>query len=267
MSESDLPAERVRSRERLSALMDGEADRDLVQAVCRQWRQDEDDRAQWHAYHLIGDVLRSEDLGQRSASDAAFLAGVRERLAREPVVLAPQPMLQPEQPREQVEHSAQVVGLPVTSVAERLPAGQYQYFSALRAKLGMQIYPYDQHGLVETLADDVHSGRVACLVADRDFGRHGLAVSWPAPGGARELTVPPGPVLIAQRTGADLVPIAAWFVGNRTHLEIGEPIEHRPGVDGAGVMAQQMVDFFATQIAGHVTDWHMMQRFFPGEMA
>ena len=49
MSESDLPAERVRSRERLSALMDGEADRDLVQAVCRQWRQDEDDRAQWHA--------------------------------------------------------------------------------------------------------------------------------------------------------------------------------------------------------------------------
>ena len=107
----------------------------------------------------------------------------------------------------------------------------------------------------------------ACLVADRDFGRHGLAVSWPAPGGARELTVPPGPVLIAQRTGADLVPIAAWFVGNRTHLEIGEPIEHRPGVDGAGVMAQQMVDFFATQIAGHVTDWHMMQRFFPGEMA
>ena len=58
MSESDLPAERVRSRERLSALMDGEADRDLVQAVCRQWRQDEDDRAQWHAYHRIGDVLR-----------------------------------------------------------------------------------------------------------------------------------------------------------------------------------------------------------------
>ena len=30
MSESDLPAERVRSRERLSALMDGEADRDQM---------------------------------------------------------------------------------------------------------------------------------------------------------------------------------------------------------------------------------------------
>lgn len=115
MSESDLPAERARSRERLSALMDGEADRDLVQAVCRQWRQDEDDRAQWHAYHLIGDVLRSEDLGQRSASDAAFLAGVRERLAREPVVLAPQPMIVPEQPieQQQVTRTAQVVGLPV----------------------------------------------------------------------------------------------------------------------------------------------------------
>ena len=135
MSESDLPAERVRSRERLSALMDGEADRDLVQAVCRQWRQDEDDRAQWHAYHLIGDVLRSEDLGQRSASDAAFLAGVRERLAREPVVLAPQPMLQPEPPREQVEHTAQVVGLPVQrSLGMRMrrwvaPVGMVMYGS------------------------------------------------------------------------------------------------------------------------------------------
>ena len=73
--------------------------------------------------------------------------------------------------------------------------------------------------------------------------------------------------LVAALVRIVLLAIAAWFVGNRTHLEIGEPIEHRPGVDGAGVMAQQMVDFFATQIAGHVTDWHMMQRFFPGEMA
>lgn len=89
MSEPDLPSERTRARERLSALMDGEADRELIAAVCSQWRQDEDDRAQWHAYHLIGDVLRSEDLGRRSTGDAAFLAGVRERLAREPVVLAP----------------------------------------------------------------------------------------------------------------------------------------------------------------------------------
>ncbi|MFM2340668.1 MAG: hypothetical protein RLZZ592_321 [Pseudomonadota bacterium] len=112
MSEPDLSSDRTRARQRLSALMDGDGDRELIAAVCRQWRQDEDDRAQWHAYHLIGDVLRSEDLGRRVQTDAAFLAGVRERLAREPVVLAPLPAEAPapaDMPPVQV---AQVVGLP-----------------------------------------------------------------------------------------------------------------------------------------------------------
>ncbi len=160
-----------------------------------------------------------------------------------------------------------LAGLPVTSVAERLPAGQYEYFSALRAKLGFEIYPYDQLGLVTLLADDVRRGRAVCLVADRDFSRHGLTVIWPTPDGGRELSVPPGPALIAQQTGADLIPAGVWSDAGLLRITFGEPIPARRGVQGAGEMAQQMVDFFATQIADHVTDWHMMQRFFPGEMA
>lgn len=92
MTEPDLPEDRTRAREQLSSLMDGDAAGDMVAQACRQWRQDADTRAQWHAYHLIGDVLRSEDLSQRCAGDADFLRGVRERLAREPIVLAPPPM-------------------------------------------------------------------------------------------------------------------------------------------------------------------------------
>lgn len=89
MTEPVLPEDRARAREQLSSLMDGDGTSDCVASACRLWRQDADHRAQWHTYHLIGDVLRSEDLGQRSAADAAFLQAVRERLAREPVVLAP----------------------------------------------------------------------------------------------------------------------------------------------------------------------------------
>jgi sigma-E factor negative regulatory protein RseA len=48
-------------------------------------------RQAWHAYHLIGDVLRSDDLASDAAHDAAFLAGLRARLSEEPVVLAPAP--------------------------------------------------------------------------------------------------------------------------------------------------------------------------------
>lgn len=74
-------------RECLSALMDGDAQA-LVDG-CTAWREDADARAQWHAYHLIGDVLRSEELARRPDTDAVFLGALRVRLATEPVVLAP----------------------------------------------------------------------------------------------------------------------------------------------------------------------------------
>lgn len=74
-----------------SALMDGELDAEAVARACRAWRDDAPAREIWHSYHLIGDVMRSEDLASSAAGDAAFLQGVRERLAREPVVVAPQP--------------------------------------------------------------------------------------------------------------------------------------------------------------------------------
>jgi sigma-E factor negative regulatory protein RseA len=93
MTDLDLPEDQHRVRAQLSALMDGEASTDggadSVATVCRRWREDADARTHWHSYHLIGDVLRSDDLGQRSAADAAFLQAVRARLAQEPVVLAP----------------------------------------------------------------------------------------------------------------------------------------------------------------------------------
>lgn len=76
-------------RGRLSALADGEPD--AAAEGCRLWREDADARATWHAYQLIGDVLRSEDLASSGARDAAFLAGLRQRLAAEPVPLAPAP--------------------------------------------------------------------------------------------------------------------------------------------------------------------------------
>jgi sigma-E factor negative regulatory protein RseA len=89
MTEPDLPDDRTCARAQLSSLMDGDSTSEAVAASCRHWKQDTDARAQWHAYHLIGDVLRSEDLSRRSGADAAFLQAVRARLAQEPVVLAP----------------------------------------------------------------------------------------------------------------------------------------------------------------------------------
>lgn len=82
--------------QRLSALCDGEARGPDLDAALSAWRSDAPQvRQRWHAYSVIGDVLRSEDLSPRSAShDAAFVERLRERLAQEPVVLAPVAELQ-----------------------------------------------------------------------------------------------------------------------------------------------------------------------------
>lgn len=76
-------------REVLSALADGQALPDEVARACGAWRRQPEARATWHAYHLIGEAMRSPD--QAVASDsAAFLQRMRERLVEEPVVLSPQ---------------------------------------------------------------------------------------------------------------------------------------------------------------------------------
>jgi len=75
----------------LSSLMDGEADEAAVLKASALWRDDPVARSTWHAYHLIGDVLRSDDLASPPGHDAAFLAAMRVRLAAEPALLAPSP--------------------------------------------------------------------------------------------------------------------------------------------------------------------------------
>ena len=86
---------KLRPMEDVSALIDGELDESAVARACAQWRDDPSAREAWHTYQLIGDVLRSDDLASTASRDGAFLASLRERLAAEPVVLAPQPVAAP----------------------------------------------------------------------------------------------------------------------------------------------------------------------------
>ena len=76
-------------RQDLSALMDGELPPDGVDRISAAWRHDASTRQAWHAYGLIGDVMRSEDLASAASHDERFLQSLRARLASEPVILAP----------------------------------------------------------------------------------------------------------------------------------------------------------------------------------
>lgn len=96
MNDSELP--RGSDEASLSALMDGELDDPQVAAACAAWRRDARQQARWHTYHLVGDVLRSDELARPPERDEAFLAALRSRLEREPVVLAPTQRSDPSAP-------------------------------------------------------------------------------------------------------------------------------------------------------------------------
>jgi sigma-E factor negative regulatory protein RseA len=90
----------------LSALMDGQASAGELQRCSAAWRIDAETRSTWHAYHLIGDVLRSDELAGSPTRDAAVLAAVRRCLADEPTVLAPAAVATP--PAAASPHAAAV---------------------------------------------------------------------------------------------------------------------------------------------------------------
>lgn len=89
LNEAKSDGQGRQGRQRLSSLMDSDLAPEQLPQVVASWQQDADERATWHCYHLIGDVLRSEALAQPATRDAAMLLALRARLADEPVPLAP----------------------------------------------------------------------------------------------------------------------------------------------------------------------------------
>lgn len=73
----------------LSSLADGQADANEQSRCLDQWSARADVRARWHEYQVIGDVMRSDELGSSAADDAAFLQALRGRIAQEPQRLLP----------------------------------------------------------------------------------------------------------------------------------------------------------------------------------
>ena len=90
---NDHPVDANDPRWLVSAVADGEADAAELGRVCAGWASaDSPTRQSWHAYHLIGDVLRSGDLACAPDHDRAFVERLSLRLDAEPTVLLPAPL-------------------------------------------------------------------------------------------------------------------------------------------------------------------------------
>ena len=73
-------------REMISALADGQLAGDAFARGVDLATNDPAAREAWHAYHLIGDVLRSGELAHCEPADR-FLAGLKERLRSEEILV------------------------------------------------------------------------------------------------------------------------------------------------------------------------------------
>jgi sigma-E factor negative regulatory protein RseA len=78
--------------ERLSAFVDGNGTTDLgLDQEVKQFLNEfgDRDRTLWAEYHLVSDILKSEDLATDPAADAAFLTRFSTAFESEPALLAP----------------------------------------------------------------------------------------------------------------------------------------------------------------------------------
>ncbi|WP_405946790.1 phosphatidylinositol mannoside acyltransferase [Streptomyces prunicolor] len=150
---------------------------------------------------------------------------------------------------------------PFTTVAERLkPETLYDRFVAYREGLGMEVLPHSGGTAFGTLARRLRDGGLVCLVAERDLSASGVEVKF----FGEPTRMPAGPALLAQQTGALLLPVTLWYddspvMKGRVHPPVELP-ESGDRAEKTSVITQALADAFATGIADHPEDWHMLQR-------
>ncbi|CAL9371015.1 MULTISPECIES: phosphatidylinositol mannoside acyltransferase [unclassified Streptomyces] len=157
--------------------------------------------------------------------------------------------------------ATRVLGVPFTTVAERLkPESLYDRFVAYRESLGMEVLPHTGGAAFGALARRLRAGGLVCLVADRDLSASGVEVDF----FGERARMPAGPALLAQQTGALLLPVTLWYedgatMGGRVHAPVEVPASGTRA-EKTSSMTQALADAFAGGIAEHPEDWHMLQR-------
>lgn len=155
-----------------------------------------------------------------------------------------------------------------TTVAERLkPESVYQRFLTFRQRLGFEVLPTTggPHPF-GVMAQRLRGGKLVCLVCDRDLSETGVEVDF----FGEKALFPAGAAALAVQTGAALMPVSCWFIGDtewggQVHDEIPVP-ESGNRAQKASVMTQQLASVFEQAIREHPQDWHMLQRVFVADL-
>jgi lauroyl/myristoyl acyltransferase len=168
---------------------------------------------------------------------------------------------------EWVGSALAISGHPTSVVVEALnPPDVFEWFVSFRERLGMKVIPTGP-GAAAACARALAANHLLCLLCDRVVGgATGVEVEF---FGERTL-LPAGPVTLALRTGAGLVPAAVYFGrGSNQHLaRIRPPVDlPRRGRFRDDVQAgtQALAGELERLIRLEPTQWHLMQPNWPSD--
>lgn len=161
--------------------------------------------------------------------------------------------------------AAAVVGLKLdlslVAVAESLANRHItNWFTRQRNMFGIEIVLTGKGRVSARLREAIEDQKVVCLLSDRDLSGRGPEVEF----FGERTTLPAGPVTLALRTGAPLLPVAIYFKeGPGHHAVIHPPLELPPDDVAAGVQA--VARRFEGMIRRAPGQWHMVQPNWPSD--
>jgi phosphatidylinositol dimannoside acyltransferase len=151
------------------------------------------------------------------------------------------------------------------AVVEALePPELREWFARQRETFGLEIVPLGPEvsgRVIQALRDN----RIVCLVSDRSLTGDGVEVEF----FGERTTLPAGPATLALRTGAVVLPIAAYFGEGRSHHCVVLPPlrterEGRLREDVTRI-TQDLAYAFETLIRAAPEQWHLLQPNWPSD--
>jgi len=161
------------------------------------------------------------------------------------------------------------LGFELVAVAENLANRRIRdWFVDLRRRLGIKIVlATGSVAVMRELEKVLGRGGAVALLCDRDLKGRGVEVDF----FGERTTLPAGPVSLAQRTGAPLLPAAAYFGPGGTHrVVILTEVPLTGGPDRAEVVAtttQELARRLESLILEAPEQWHMLQPNWPSDRA
>ncbi len=156
-------------------------------------------------------------------------------------------------------------GYRLTVVVEPVqPPELLTWFSDLRAGLGLRVIPLGPQAGAAVLAA-LRANEVVALLCDRDIGGGGVAVEF----FGERTTLPAGPVTLALRAGARVLPTAVYFDGRTGHRGEIRPAlaTERTGRFRHDVarLTQDLTAGLESLIRAAPEQWHLLQPNWPSD--